>query len=294
MEKPNESSMATSKKGDETKAATAADTTSKTENNPKSGADKSDKSTTEKSETEKNSGKAAAQSTADSKANGKAAGKTGSELDSNTDNSTEDEDDSEEKPLKKFFLDALKDIYFAEHAILEALPKMRDAATTEELKDAFEDHEIVTRKQIKRLEKVFRNIGEQAEKKKCEAIEGLIKETENIIKSTPEGTMTRDAALIIAAQKTEHYEIASYGGLVQLAITLGYDKCVDLLEDTLEEEENTDYDLTDIAESFINFEALNDDAEADYGEDDESEDYEDEAYEEEYDEEEYEESTSYH
>lgn len=182
-------------------------------------------------------------------------------------------------PLHKFFLDALKDIYYAEHAMLDALPKMQKAATTEELQDAFEDHELMTRKQVSRLEKVFRSLEEEPAKKKCEAIEGLVKEAESIIKATPEGSMTRDAALIIAAQKVEHYEIASYGGLVQLAITLGYEKAADLLDQTLEEEEDTDYELTLIAESFINFEAeeeASDDFEdEDYGDEEEEEDEED-------------------
>lgn len=159
------------------------------------------------------------------------------------------------KPLQKAFINGLKDIYFTEFAILEALPKMREAATTEELKEAFEDHELITRKQISRLEKVFRSINETPEKKNCPAIEGIIKEGEEVIESTPEGSMTRDAMLIIAAQKVEHYEIASYGGLAQMAITLGHDDAADLLERTLDEEEQTDLELTEIAEGFINFEA---------------------------------------
>ncbi|KQS93266.1 hypothetical protein ASG21_04255 [Chryseobacterium sp. Leaf394] len=162
-------------------------------------------------------------------------------------------------PLHKFFVDSLKDIYYAEEAIVDALEKMQEAATTEELKDAFEDHQLQTKKHISRLEKVFKSIDEKPEKKKCDAIEGIIKEGEEIIKSTEEGSMTRDAALIIAAQKVEHYEIASYGGLVQLAITMGHDKAADLLERTLQEEEDTDYNLTEIAETYINFEAEQED-----------------------------------
>ena len=171
-------------------------------------------------------------------------------------------------PLYKFFLDGLKDMYFSEKHILEALPKMKAAATTEELQDAFEDHHLVTQKQVSRLEKVFKTIEEKPEGKKCEAIIGIVKEGESIIQETEEGTMTRDAALIIAAQKVEHYEIASYGGLVALAETLGLERAADLLQTTLEEEEETDLDLTDIAESFINFRAAGED------EDDDSEDYE--------------------
>jgi len=165
------------------------------------------------------------------------------------------EKNTKEEPLEQFFIDALKDMYWAEKAIVESLPKMKAAATTEELKDAFEDHELQTRKHISRLEKVFEEIGQKAEAKKCEAMAGILKECEEIKNATPEGTMTRDAALIIAAQKVEHYEIASYGGLVQLALTLNYNKAADLLDKTLGEEEETDETLTDIAESYINFEA---------------------------------------
>ncbi len=136
---------------------------------------------------------------------------------------------------------------------------MQEAATTEELKDAFEDHQLQTKKHVSRLEKVFKILEEKAEKKECEAIKGIIKEGEEIIKSTEDGSMTRDAALIIAAQKVEHYEIATYGGLVQIALTLGYDKAADLLEQTLVEEEDTDEHLTEIAENYINFEAEQED-----------------------------------
>lgn len=164
-----------------------------------------------------------------------------------------------DSPLHKLFVDALKDIYYAENAIVDALEKMEAAATTEELKDAFEDHQLQTKKHISRLEKVFKLIGEQAEKKECKAIVGIIKEGEEIIKSTEEGSMTRDVGLIIAAQKVEHYEIATYGGLVQLAITMGHEKAADLLDRTLQEEEDTDLLLTDIAESSININAEQED-----------------------------------
>lgn len=175
--------------------------------------------------------------------------------------------EDKKEPLKKFFMDALKDIYWAEKALTEALPKMQAAATTEELKEAFEDHTLQTRKHVSRLEKVFKLLKVPAEAKKCDAMQGLIEEGENIIKETPEGTMTRDAALIIAAQKVEHYEIASYGGLVQLALTLDEEDVADILETTLDEEEETDSNLTDIAESYINFEA-----EEETGEEDEEDD----------------------
>ncbi len=200
---------------------------------------------------------------------------------------------SKEGPLYKFFMDALKDIYFAEKHILEALPKMQKAATTEELQEAFEDHHLMTQKQISRLEKVFKSIDEEPEAKKCDAIIGIVKESENIIKETEEGTMTRDAALIIAAQKVEHYEIATYGGLVALAETLELYKAADLLQVTLDEEEETDHLLTDIAETSINFHASEEDEDGenyteedwddeDYDDEDEDDDYEDDEEEEDY------------
>ncbi len=173
---------------------------------------------------------------------------------------SEEEKNSEKKPageslLEKFFNDQLKDIYYAEQQLLKAIPKLEEAATTEELKEAFSDHLHQTQKHVKRLEKVFKLLGKKPEGKKCEAIEGLTKEAETIIKETKEGSMTRDAAIIIAAQKVEHYEIATYGGLVQLAITMELDEISDILDTTLMEEEDTDLQLTDIAEGFINIEA---------------------------------------
>ena len=157
--------------------------------------------------------------------------------------------------LEKFFLDALQDIYYAEAKIEESLAKIKHKATSEELQEAIEDHELVTKKQILRLEKVFKLLGEEAKKKKCDAIDGILKEVDEMVKSTKDGSMTRDVAIIIGAQKVEHYEIATYGGLVQIAITLGYEKVADLLEITLDEEEETDYLLTEIAEEHVNFEA---------------------------------------
>ncbi len=162
--------------------------------------------------------------------------------------------------LEKFFVDQLKDMYYAEQHLLKALPEMQKAATSEELEDAFEDHLKQTERHVKRLEKVFNLLGQKAEGKKCEAIEGLTKEAKTIISETKEGTMTRDAALIIAAQKIEHYEIATYGGLVQLAITMNLDRAADLLDRTLQEEEDTDTTLTQIAETSINVEAENEGA----------------------------------
>jgi ferritin-like metal-binding protein YciE len=160
-------------------------------------------------------------------------------------------------PLEKFFTDQLKDIYYAEQQLVKALPEMQKACTTEELEDAFENHLKQTERQLKRLERVFQLIDQKPEGKKCEAIEGLIKEAKSIISETKEGTMTRDAALIIAAQKVEHYEIATYGGLVQLAITMNLHQVADLLDKTLQEEEGADHMLTHIAETRINLMAEN-------------------------------------
>ncbi len=164
-----------------------------------------------------------------------------------------------ESPLEKFFNDQLKDMYYAEQQLIKALGEMKNAATTEELEDAFEDHRKQTERHVKRLEKVFHIMGHEPEGKKCEAMDGLIKEAKTIISETKQGSMTRDAALIIAAQKVEHYEIATYGGLVQLAVTLGKNRAAELLDKTLNEEEETDRLLTDIAENDINIEAEEED-----------------------------------
>lgn len=157
--------------------------------------------------------------------------------------------------LKEFFIGELKDIYYAEKHIAKTLPKMKKAATTEELKEAFESHKTMTEEQITRLEKVFELLGEKAKGKTCEAIEGIIKEGEEIIADTEAGTSTRDVGLILAGQKVEHYEIATYGGLAQLAETLGLSEVASLLHATLEEEKQTDLLLTNIAENHINYQA---------------------------------------
>lgn len=162
--------------------------------------------------------------------------------------------------LEKFFVDQLKDIYYAEQHLVKALPEMKNAASSEELEDAFENHLKQTERHVKRLEKVFQLLKKDPEGKKCEAIEGLTKEAKSIISETKEGSMTRDAALIIAAQKIEHYEIATYGGLVQLAITMGLHRAAELLDKTLQEEEDTDTTLTEIAETSINVKAENEGA----------------------------------
>ena len=158
----------------------------------------------------------------------------------------------ENKALNELFLDEMKDIYWAEKHLVKALSKMSKNATSEEVRKAFEDHMAQTEGHVNRLEQAFESIGEKAKAVKCEAMEGLMKEAEQIMEETEKGTMVRDAALISAAQKVEHYEIASYGTLKTLAGVLGYNDAAKLLEATLEEEKTTDGLLTQIAESHIN------------------------------------------
>lgn len=157
--------------------------------------------------------------------------------------------------LEKLFTDALKDIYWAEKHLTKALPKMQKAATTTELQEAIEKHLGETEEHISRLEQVFEILGQKAQAKKCDAMEGLIKEGESVVEETEDGSMTRDAGIIIAAQKVEHYEIATYGSLVTLAKTMGLEDAAEILAQTLEEEKMTDESLTEIAETNINWEA---------------------------------------
>lgn len=162
----------------------------------------------------------------------------------------------QDSKLASFFHDELKDIYWAEKHLVKTLPKMQKATTTDELASAFEDHLEVTKQHVTRLEKIFEMLGHKAQAKKCEAMEGITKEGESIIEDTEEGTATRDVGLIMAAQKVEHYEIATYGGLHQLAVILGYEGVASLLESTLAEEKEADQALTSIAEKDINYEAV--------------------------------------
>lgn len=163
--------------------------------------------------------------------------------------------------LHKFFVDGIKDVYYAEKHIIKTLPKMMKAATSSELKQAFQEHLDMTKMQVTRLEQVFELLGKKPQAKKCEAIEGITKEGESIIEDTEQGTATRDVGLIMAAQKVEHYEIASYGGLTQLATTLGLDDVAELLNATLEEEKETDHMLSEIAENNVNYSAAEEEAE---------------------------------
>jgi ferritin-like metal-binding protein YciE len=155
------------------------------------------------------------------------------------------------KMLDKLFHEGLQDIYFAEKKILVALPKMAKAAETEELADAFREHEEQTREQVSRLEKVFKLIGEKPQAKKCPAIVGIIEEGEDIIEEY-EDSPALDAGLLGAAQAVEHYEIARYGTLKVWARELGLNEAVSLLQATLAEEEDTDEKLSKLAETPIN------------------------------------------
>ena len=157
--------------------------------------------------------------------------------------------------LEDFFKDELKDIYWAEKHLVKTLPKMQRAATSKELKNAFAEHLEVTKGHVSRLEKVFHLMDEKPMAKKCDAMEGITKEGEGIIEETEAGTATCDVGLILAGQKAEHYEIATYGGLAQLARTLSREDVADLLEQTLNEEKEADLGLTEIAENNINYDA---------------------------------------
>ncbi|MEP6950368.1 MAG: ferritin-like domain-containing protein [Ginsengibacter sp.] len=156
--------------------------------------------------------------------------------------------------LRDLFEDELKDIYWAEKALTKAIPKMAKNATSEELVSALNDHLEVTKGHVQRLEETFKILGKAARAKKCEAMAGLVKEAEEIMEDTEEGAV-RDAGIISAGQKVEHYEIATYGTLVTFAKTLGEDEVASLLHQTLEEEKEADEKLTEIAESSINVEA---------------------------------------
>jgi len=157
--------------------------------------------------------------------------------------------------LEDFFVDELKDIFWAEKHLVKTLPKMEKAATTQELKDAFAEHLETTKEHVSRLEQVFEMLGKKAVGKKCEAMEGITREGEDIIAETEKGTATRDVGLILAGQKVEHYEIATYGCLVQLAKTLSHNDVAKLLEQTLSEEKEADQLLTSVAENNVNYEA---------------------------------------
>jgi ferritin-like metal-binding protein YciE len=160
--------------------------------------------------------------------------------------------------LKDLFEETLKDVYFAENAILKALPKMEGKATAPELKQAFRDHFKETQAQVKRLDEIFGLMGKKAESKECPALKGLVQETEEMI-SAAHRPEVMDAGLIGCAQAVEHYEIARYGTLIAWAEQLQLDDAIELLEETLEEEEATDDRLTELAMGGLNERADDDD-----------------------------------
>ena len=155
------------------------------------------------------------------------------------------------KTLEDAFKHTLKDVYYAETALTKALPKVAKAVSNKALKTAIEDHLEETKQQVKTLEKVFKSIGEKASGEKCDAIEGLIKETEGIIDEA-EGEVALNAAVIAAAQAVEHYEISRYGSLREWAKVLGHQEAHELLTSILDEEKAANNKLTNLAVSTIN------------------------------------------
>jgi ferritin-like metal-binding protein YciE len=157
--------------------------------------------------------------------------------------------------LQKLYTDELRDLYNAENQLLKALPKMAKAASSEDLKDAFEKHLEQTKGHVKRLEQVFDAIGEKPKGKTCRAMKGLIEEGSEILKEDGEESIL-DAGIIVAAQKVEHYEIASYGSVRTFAHLLGQNKAAELLQTTLDEESETNELLNRLAEGIVNPEAM--------------------------------------
>lgn len=175
--------------------------------------------------------------------------------------------------LHDLYVEQLQDLYDAEQQLIKALPKMAQAATSEELRSGFEEHLEQTKQQAQRLERIFEELGEDAKGEKCKGMEGLLKEGTEVIENKELPAEVKDAALIAAAQRVEHYEIAGYGTVRTYANLLGEEEAAELLEQTLEEEKEADQLLTEAAES-INVQAEEgDDA---MGEDDEDEDEDDE------------------
>jgi ferritin-like metal-binding protein YciE len=156
--------------------------------------------------------------------------------------------------LHDLYLDELKDLYSAENQLVKALPKMAKAANAPELRAAFEEHLEETRNQVKRLERIFKELDASPRGKKCKGMEGLIEEGKEILGEDADANVL-DAALIAAAQRVEHYEMAGYGCVRTFARLLGYDDAADLLQETLDEEGAADKKLTQLAESVINVEA---------------------------------------
>jgi ferritin-like metal-binding protein YciE len=157
--------------------------------------------------------------------------------------------------LHDLYVEQLRDLHSAENQILEALPKMIKKTTHPELKQALQQHERVTEKQVQRLETVFKELGEKATGHKCKGMEGLLAEGEEALKDFKNGDVL-DAAIIASAQRVEHYEMAGYGTVRSMASMLGFDKQADLLQETLDEEGEADEKLSTLAERVVNIDAL--------------------------------------
>jgi len=162
---------------------------------------------------------------------------------------------SQNTKLREFFIDQLKDILWAEKKLVKTLPKLAGAAHSNELREAFYSHLEETKNHVTRIEKVFLMMNEEEDAVECPALKGIAEEGEDIIDETENNTAQRDVGLIFAGQKAEHYEIATYGGLVQLARTMHLDEVAQLLGETLAEEKKADELLTQIAEKGVNEEA---------------------------------------
>lgn len=165
----------------------------------------------------------------------------------------------EANSLQELFIGEIRDLYDAEHQIIKALPKMISKASSEELKDALNEHLDVTRQQAERLEQIFEQMGQKARAQKCKGIEGVIKEGSELLGEVDDEDV-RDAAIIASAQKVEHYEMAAYGTVRTWANLLGQEEAARLLEETLNEEKEADQKLTELSES-INVEAEQGDVE---------------------------------
>jgi ferritin-like metal-binding protein YciE len=156
--------------------------------------------------------------------------------------------------LRDLFIEELRDLYSAENQLVKALPKMAKAASSEELRNAFEEHFEQTKEHVNRLEQIFEKLDAKAKGKKCKAMEGLIEEGKEVMDEDAVPPVM-DAAIISAAQRVEHYEIAGYGCARTYARTLGEDEAAELLQQTLDEEGETDKKLTELAENIVNHQA---------------------------------------
>jgi ferritin-like metal-binding protein YciE len=156
--------------------------------------------------------------------------------------------------LQDLLVEQLRDLYDAENRLVDSLPKLEDAASDRQLKEAFRDHLHETKNHVSRLEAAFKELGEDTKRESCEAMKGLVKEAEQMVNATGDPAV-KDAALIAAAQRVEHYEMAGYGAARSMADQLGHHKVAQLLQETLTEEGNADKLLTKVAESWVNVQA---------------------------------------